>query len=465
MMNKSDGQNSTSGRSSVSLTPSVISDLTADDRYSIEIEEPLGCIVQDSFKSYTNFIKANDFLEDHTVRNEAWETTDSSLYIQPAFFSEIGKEKLRECGERLIYLCRQGLKFNQKPIEVSDGITGAFFMKKFGGGYAAIFKPEESLSRRCSLSKLTTVEDFGVKSAESSVREVAAFLLDHQSYAQVPETLMVKVDARVFDTDDITSSVEGNRVSKRTLSLPSEPKFCLSQSQPATPRAAPMKYRNSWKIGSLQTFIDHDCDAVDISYSMFSVEDVHKIGMFDIRTLNADRHEGNILIQYKEKGNIKAGLNLIPIDHGMILPEFPQINVQGNFCWMLWPQSKKEFNTEVKEYITKLNYVEDTQLLIKLLGSKLTPCGLLSLKVGTVLLKTCVLENNLTLFQIGELITGGLLMSMKQEIKSPLLEIIKQTEDNLSNETSPMNFKHEEYLSYFEKNLKDYLAKDTFELK
>ena len=50
------------------------------------------------------------------------------------------------------------------------------------------------------------------------------------------------------------------------------------------------------KVGSLQAYVKHDATAEDVSPSIFPVEEVHRIGLLDLRLLNIDRHHGNILV-------------------------------------------------------------------------------------------------------------------------------------------------------------------------
>ena len=43
----------------------------------------------------------------------------------------------------------------------------------------------------------------------------------------------------------------------------------------------------------------HDDNAGDYGSSLFSIEEVHKIAILDIRILNCDRNEENILVKKK----------------------------------------------------------------------------------------------------------------------------------------------------------------------
>lgn len=49
-------------------------------------------------------------------------------------------------------------------------------------------------------------------------------------------------------------------------------------------------------IGSLQSFVPECKEAADVLPGQFSVEAVHRIALFDLRVLNADRHGGNLLV-------------------------------------------------------------------------------------------------------------------------------------------------------------------------
>lgn len=73
----------------------------------------------------------------------------------------------------------------------------------------------------------------------------------------------------------------------------------------------------------------HDDYVANYGPSMFPVKDVHRIAILDIRILNCDRNDENILIskKRKENNNNRLSLNaeydfrLIPIDHGLSFPD------------------------------------------------------------------------------------------------------------------------------------------------
>ena len=66
-------------------------------------------------------------------------------------------------------------------------------------------------------------------------------------------------------------------------------------------------------------FADHDDASYNYGSNLFEVEEVHKIAILDIRILNDDRNDENILL--KRESNDEKKFQLIPIDHGLSLPD------------------------------------------------------------------------------------------------------------------------------------------------
>lgn len=54
----------------------------------------------------------------------------------------------------------------------------------------------------------------------------------------------------------------------------------------------------------------------NFSSDLFPTDEVHKIGVLDIRLMNLDRNEQNILVT-KTDNNYR----LVPIDHGLTIPD------------------------------------------------------------------------------------------------------------------------------------------------
>jgi hypothetical protein len=87
--------------------------------------------------------------------------------------------------------------------------------------------------------------------------------------------------------------------------------------------------------------------------SRFSVQDVHRIGILDIRLFNTDRHAGNMLVRHPRTTDSSSNLvlkarmpevsqyELVPIDHGFCLPETLEAPY---FEWLHWPQVRWGFS-------------------------------------------------------------------------------------------------------------------------
>jgi hypothetical protein len=132
--------------------------------------------------------------------------------------------------------------------------------------------------------------------------------------------------------------------------------------------ATPTTLSGCPKLGSLQGFVTHKCDAGDMSPSHFSADNVHRIGILDIRLLNCDRHTGNLLVCEGERvsggsassSTLGAPYLLVPIDHGYALPEALD---NPYFEWLFWSQASVPFSEEVKEYVARLDAKADAAML------------------------------------------------------------------------------------------------------
>ncbi|KAL0592510.1 hypothetical protein ABG067_000074 [Albugo candida] len=102
------------------------------------------------------------------------------------------------------------------------------------------------------------------------------------------------------------------------------------------------------KEGSLQHIVSSSSSAEDMGTLRFSVSEVHKIGILDIRLFNTDRHAGIVLLS--TKGSEMNTFLMTPIDHGMCLPSFEHLN-GACFDWMSWPQSRLPFSSSENHHI------------------------------------------------------------------------------------------------------------------
>lgn len=282
--------------------------------------------------------------------------------------------------KRLVKSVERGLLACQEPEAAEQGLGGTYFFCNEGGRKVAIVKPcdEEPLAPNNPKGFVgRQLGDLGLKPTvrvgEAAMREVAAYLLDHDHFAKVPHTAFVRVAHPIFHVADSAATAEGE--------LP-------------------------LKLGSMQEFVSHDCDTSELGPSRFATRDVHRIGLLDIRLFNTDRHAGNMLVRKPRAGSsinlsaltrlVDALYELVPIDHGFCLPEALEAPY---FEWLYWPQAMIPFNEEELEYIERLDPAADVELLRRHLP--MLPVGCLrTLHVATVLLKKCAAAG-LSLSEIG----------------------------------------------------------------
>lgn len=119
-----------------------------------------------------------------------------------------------------------------------------------------------------------------------------------------------------------------------------------------------------FKMGSLQEFVRHDDVASDLAPNQFTSHQVHKIVLLDMRLLNTDRNDANILVRKRRSTSGQIEYELIPIDHGYCLPQFLEI-AWCDWCWFNWPQLKKPLSEADRKYVLSLCASEEADRLAK----------------------------------------------------------------------------------------------------
>lgn len=291
------------------------------------------------------------------------------------------------------------------PTPVSSGLGGAYFLRSKNGDNIAVAKPMDEEPMASNNPKGFVGRMLGqpglkrsVRVGETGVRELAAYLLDHNGFAGVPATALVKISHVVFH---------------------------LSTSAAALSSTSP-----PYKIASIQRFVDHDFDAGELGSSGFSVASVHRIGILDVRLLNLDRHAGNILIKkhgHEAHDNYAVGIaELVPIDHGLCLPEFLD---DPYFEWLHWPQASVPFSEVEVEYISNLDPFKDAELLRSELPS-IRESSIRVLVLCTIFLKQAAAAG-LCLADIGEMMTRE--FHSGEEDSSVLENVCAEAKANISN--------------------------------
>ncbi|KAJ9173134.1 hypothetical protein P3X46_016299 [Hevea brasiliensis] len=248
--------------------------------------------------------------------------------------SPTGKDlQVKELVKEIMKAMRVGVD----PIPIHSGLEGAYYFKNCHGENVAIVKPTDEEPYAPNNPKGFVGQTLGqpglkrsVRIGETGFREVAAYLLDDNHFANVPSTVLVKVTHSIFNVND---GVKGNKQQQR---------------------------KQVSKIASLQQFIPHDFDASDYGTSSFPVAAVHRIGILDIRILNPDRHAENLLVRKLDGIGRFGQVELVPIDHGLCLPE----SLEDPFYeWIHWPQASIPFSEDEIESINHLDPFRDSDML------------------------------------------------------------------------------------------------------
>jgi len=165
------------------------------------------------------------------------------------------------------------------------------------------------------------------------------------------------------------------------------------------------------KIGSLQKFVPNEGDCSDFGANKFSVDSVHRLGVFDISILNMDRNDENLLVQKNEDG---SGWKLIPIDHTYCFPN----KIDSYFNWQYWSQSKKPYSPELLALIAGMNPLSNAQVLLE---TGIDEESVRNVMASTLLLQKAA-EKGFNLFQIASMVSGK-----KNELVN-ILDQIKEKE-------------------------------------
>lgn len=253
-------------------------------------------------------------------------------------FFDIFKAASGDLDVRKLLFETNGAELEKSPV--SRECTGGVYRIVKKGSPVAIWKPadEEETNRKQKDTPLRR----GLTPGSGALREVAAYVLD---------------------------SASGSRAGVPTTT------YCSLHG----------------REGSLQQFRPSKCCADDVGTMLFENDNVHQLGILDLRIFNLDRHGGNILVDTTD-------YKLIPIDHGLSLPPIHFLG-EAEFGWLHWRQSKEAFSKETRDWIASLSPVEDAKRLLKI--------GVPASSVLTNFVCTSVLQHfadlNFTLHEIGSL--------------------------------------------------------------
>ena len=230
-----------------------------------------------------------------------------------------------------------------KAENISEG--SCYLIKTDGDDSVAVFKSSELCKGPSQVCGKDLVN-----------REVAAYRLDEDNWAGVPETIELRMPNKLFS------------VEVQPGSLP----FTHGSVQRFIP--GPVKPLCNFPIGELK------------------VSDVHRLGILDIRLCNEDRHCQTMLVSE----NLDGSTTLHPAGHAGILPSTIG---DVHFPWSTWPQAKIPFSQLEVHYVQQLDPDLDARILQDL---GIGPQCIELQKVSTYVLKAAV-ELSFTLQQLGML--------------------------------------------------------------
>ncbi|KAJ4769234.1 phosphatidylinositol 4-kinase gamma-like protein [Rhynchospora pubera] len=223
------------------------------------------------------------------------------------------------------------------PIRGKGDFSNLFYLVNRENKKFAIIKPADS---------------------QAAAREAAAYLLDHEGFAGVPPTTVIKI-------------------------------------------SHPVLHKTSAVTASVQRFVPNISDSSEMGPSMFVTEKVHRIGILDIRLYNIDRHTGNMLVKRRPNTtNPMKSFDLVPIDHELCLPE--KLDVPY-FEWLHWPCALINFSTFKVNYIDSLDPFKDAEMLRSELP-EITEASIRIMVLCTIFLKKSV-SAGLCLADIGKMMT------------------------------------------------------------
>jgi len=257
--------------------------------------------------------------------------------LESTFFSPLGSlptlpDFPSVQGKEIPFLSQAKRFIETNPLILSpEGVGGTYFVQDSSGSPSGVFKPVDEEPGAPNNPKKFVSEPL-LPPGGGAIREVAAYLLDHE-FSGVPPTFLLE------------------NIATNNLGI---------------------------KTGSVQQFMLNDGDSSSVGSTSFAVDDVHRIGVLDIRLLNLDRNGENILLRKEGKEH-----RLIPIDHTYILSE----KLDGAFFeWMYWSQTKKPFSQGTLDFIGSIDLDSDAKVLRDLGISELSVQTMI---MCTILLKRC----------------------------------------------------------------------------
>ena len=291
--------------------------------------------------------------------------------------------------QRLVQQARRGLALGFKPALAPDGSGGSYFLCDARKKRVGVFKPadeepfaennprgyvphgiNEGVSGGGASGTDSPTESLrqGIRPGELCLREVAAFILDHDGFSDVPMTTLAEAQHPALHVNGANWKLSegGASIGVHSITSPlSSTNLMATSSAAAAGTSSSSKNDLIKKVGSFQEYVHAECTMDDLSPSKISVDEVHKIAILDIRILNCDRNNANLMCQRIPED--PDHFRLIPIDHGYSLRSVCDV-AWFDWCWLDWPQTKVPLGKKAREYVLNLDIEEDVRLLKERLG-------------------------------------------------------------------------------------------------
>lgn len=295
-------------------------------------------------------------------------------------------------SQRVVSRVLSGMNRRLNPEPTPEGLSGSYFLKDRFHNRAAIFKPKlhepfAPLNPKGLQAPLgSEVHVSGVQSGTLYLRERAAYLVDEKGLFSVPETFLAAVEHPFFQR----SAQNAALVSFSGFPGGAGPGHSKSKcgADPNSNGGPPSL------VGSVQKMVANNGSVSNISVSKLPPFEVQKVAVLDMLILNADRNEGNILFRRS-----RAGLQLIPIDHGLSLGSALRIR-ESEVVWTRFPQVRAPLAPALAEYLEALNPERLARRLKRRL--RLEQRSLDLLRFAGLFLKTCAREG-LSVAEMAEL--------------------------------------------------------------
>ncbi|CAD8117865.1 unnamed protein product [Paramecium sonneborni] len=320
------------------------------------------------------------------------------------------------------------------PKLTDFGTQGTYILENQNHKPVAIFKPydEEAFAPNNPRGMRGKMNSPGLRqgilSGEGVDREVAAYLIDQSSghYHSVPITNYVQICHPSFHEAEEYKQFQHEKI--------------------------PIKE------GSFQLYVPHDDNVGNYGSGLYPSREARKIAILDIRILNCDRNEENILVRKKKlpqaNGQTRQSFDyfLIPIDHGYSFPDSFKI-CRDEVVWYHWDQMQQPFTQEEKLFIERINPDKDIQMIKDKV--ELREICLRNAKIATILLKIGAAAD-LTIHDIAEI-----LYREDPDEQSPLEKVVQIAEYNFNNNVRVPK----EFSNYKEKLFSNNLIKKSFEFE